>query len=237
MTYSLHSATFSPVGLWQLVDGDLTDTSGNGLDLSLLIGTSRLTHPLPRGPQAFLFNSTVFSRPSYDASLAITGDMTIELLTVPGDFGAGATRYFVSFSTSGATLATNTLYGFGWISPTGQSDGRLIYTSESGAGVATTYQDTGCLRTGVPAHVAMRRSGDVITFFINGKQAGSASSVLTTPAGGTSSVFCIGGLYTASYMEGSVWSVKVHNTALSDANILSDYNDCFGDEWPREVPP
>lgn len=226
-----HTTSFSPVALWQL-NGNLNDSSGNGFTLTLESGgTARY---LNNGPGAgdlkgFLFDGV--TRLVYNttgSSLQITGDVTIEMIITLASYSANSVLF--SYGGNNTTEATNLLYNLALATTDGVG---LTWSSEHGSAVLDTYTSTlASIPLGVPCHFAVTRTSDVIQFYLNGQAIGAASSALTTPTGGTSSVFHLGGEvgtgtnFVPKYS--SIASVKVIASALSSAQVLSEYQATLG---------
>lgn len=221
-----HDTTYSPVGLWQF-DGTLNDSSGNGRTLTVESGTARYADMLP-GFSSFLVSATRLVFNTSGTSLAITGDMTIECLfrsAVPV-----STTYFAGYAggSGSGTQANNILYSM--YIPSGLFG--LSWTQESGTGTPTSYNLTDhVLPRTVLCHVAATRTSNVIQFYLNGRTFGSASSALTTPDGGTTSVFRLGGDAAQNGVQGNIASLKVIASALSAAQIAGEFNLTLGDYY------
>ena len=87
----------------------------------------------------------------------------------------------------------------------------------------------------------MRRSSNQISFFQNGRQLGATSGTLTTPTDGGSGGFMVGahwssGAFPSGYAEMVIASLKVIPSALTDAQILDEYNYTIGNMYPRSTP-
>jgi hypothetical protein len=230
MPIARHDLTHSPVGLWQF-DGNLTDSSGNGNNLSAISGTPRYAELFPglRGLSCdTVFRVGISSAP---AVLRITGDVTLEMLIVPDkSTGIGCVAFVTG---NGETLATNTLWSLALLNTSNAVNG-LRYAAESGAGVDAIYSINHGPLPGTLNHLAMARASDVITFYLNGKQLGASSGTLTTAAGGTSTGFFVGAdAAGANAMRFSVSSLKVVSSALNAAQVLAEYNRTLGAFFPR----
>ncbi len=222
-TIHRHDTTYSPVGLWQL-DGTLNDTSGNGFNLTTDAGTARYADIFP-GIPGLLVSASRFIYNTTGTSLAITGDMTIECL-----FRSAApvsTTFFAGYAggSGSGTQANNILYSM--FIPSGLFG--LSWTQESGSGSPTSYNLTDHVipRTYL-CHVAATRASNVIRFYLNGRTFGAASSALTTPDGGTTSVFRIGGDAAQNAVQGNIASLKVVASALSASQIAGEFNLTLG---------
>jgi hypothetical protein len=222
-TPQLHDTTHSPVGLWQF-DGDLTDSSGNGLDLTLSTGSALYTKVFDL-PGMFFNGATGLSRPSRDAALAISGNMTIEfMISTPLLSGLGTVCQFGDASSE--TEAGNILYrvisipdliSCGW---------------EYGAGVDQNMTEV--ISTGsATLHFALvRKAGATeVRRFVNGALK-TVDTSLTPPTGGTLSTVRLsvgddstGGLY---LKPAFLSSLKIIDGALSDDDVKAEYNRTLG---------
>jgi hypothetical protein len=226
----LHDTTHSPIGLWQL-QGDLTDSSGNGYTLSLAAGTEQYV-PISDTVQGHLFNGATYLRyNTAEAALQLTGDMTIELLVEwlvdrPGiGVNTGAIGpALVCHGGNGETLATNNLYTLG-----PRPGGGLRWLSESGSGSNAIYDLTGTMPAHVLHHLAAVRSSNVVTFYWNGAPIGT-SGTLTTPAGGTSGRLCLGNIFDGATEEPTctMASVKIIGSALTASQVQAEYERTLG---------
>lgn len=221
-----HDTTFSPVGLWQL-NGTLNDTSGNGFNLTVDTGTARYADMMP-GFSSLLVNASRFIYNTTGTSLKISGDMTVECL--------------IRYQTPSPTTTVNYLVGYAGGSGSGTQADNIQYainipsglmgftwTQESGSGSATSYAlSTRVLTRTVVHHFAATRTSNVIQFYLNGRAFGVASSALTTPDGGTTSVFRIGGDGAQNAITGNIASLKVIASALSASQIAGEFNLTLG---------
>jgi hypothetical protein len=218
----LHDTTFSPVGLWQF-QNDLTDSSGNGFSLTVETGSERYTDIFP-GVRGFKFNDlTGLIYNVAEATLAITGDFTIEMLlnlqaytslrnlvSHAGTFGSGAS-------------ADNAFYCMQVLDSTGE----FGYLQESGSGAdsAVTYSTTRPPLNNL-CHLALTRISQVIRLYIDGVLI-ATSGTLTTPDGGTSGRFRVG-VSTQRAPDCDVASLKLIASGLSGTDIVSEYNRTLG---------
>lgn len=225
-----HDLTYSPVGLWQF-DSSLNDTSGNGFTLTAESGTARYGELVP-GLACLMPNALRLVYNTSGTSLAITGDMTVEML-FRGDTPTNS--YFVGYAggSNSSTQANNFLYSL--LIPSGLFG--LTWMQESGSGAATSYALTTRVlpRTSV-VHLAATRSSNVIQYYLNGRPFGAASSALTTPDGGTTSVFRVGGDAAQNAVNGNISSLKVIASALSAAQVAAEFNLTLGAFYGNYTP-
>lgn len=200
--------THAPLALYHF-DRDLADASGNGLDLT---GTASY-HDIAPGVVGLAPGSDV-RRPGYDAELALTGDVTVQV--IGRMYSTPSAGLFASFTASGETLATNTLWQFG---PETAHTFRCL--SESGAGVdATHIADS--VESLPPAHTlfhaAAVRSGGVWRVYLNGRQFGPPSAAMATPTGGTAAFLRVMFGGTAFGLAG----LKIVGAALTAAQVRAE---------------
>jgi hypothetical protein len=207
--------THSPLFLYHF-DRNLNDSSGNGFTLSGAVTYNQIA------PNLFAAGGSVDATRAFDASLAITGDLTIQVL---GKFYATPSNMrFVSFTAAGETLATNTLYQCGFNNST-----TLRWLHERGV----TGIDEEALITNSPQaipdqreffHLCFVRASGVITAYVNGTQWGSPSAALTAPDGGTSCSFVVpfsSGTFNLIGLKGITFG-------LSAAQVKAEYNRTMG---------
>lgn len=214
-----HDLTHSPVGLWQLNES-LADTSGNGFDLELVAGVTRYTEMLPGMPGLFLFNTYKYRHNATGTALAISGDITIETIVRFRAYTGGA---LLSYDTNGETEADNYLYAMALTGPPTKTE----FTHEHGAGVDDIHDIDLLPPIGQTVHWAVRRQSNVVQHFLNGKPWGPASATLTAPTGGTNSKFHLGWVANPT-CDADVASIKIVASALTDAQILAEYNRTLG---------
>lgn len=213
----------SPVGLWNF-EGNLNDSSGNGFDLS---GTPRryLTN------EKDFFDGVVIggelTRPSRDAALAITGELTIEVV---GKFFNLATDCVIcSIGNSSETTEDNINYQV-YITSTSQLNIRWEYGSGTNTGVVS---NSNIIPIGIPCFLAITRSSGnpaQVAFFVNGESVGTGST--TAAAGGTASTcrFRVASSNTSgSIFYGAAFSsLKIIPSQLSQDQIKQEYNRSLG---------
>jgi hypothetical protein len=73
----------------------------------------------------------------------------------------------------------------------------------------------------------MRRSSNLISFFVNGRLVGTTSAALTTPDGGGTGSMWIG--FSGSQIVGGITNVKVIASALTDSEIEDEAEEFFGE--------
>lgn len=228
---SLHDTTHTPVGLWQL-NGDLTDSSGNGYTLTVGSGTEQYA-PLSSTLSGFHFDGSTYLVHNVEVSgLRLTSDMTIECLAKwlvdPPGYGVNRTTTspaLVAHGTGGETEATNTVYAFG----PHASTGGLKWVSESGGGTNAVYDLDAEIPAGVWHHIAAVRDSNVVSVYLDGALLGSSSS-LTTPTGGASGRLVLGALANGSSENPTcvMASVKLIGSALTASQVKAEYQRTLG---------
>lgn len=222
--------TYTPVGNWPLTSGSLNDSSGNGFNLSVETGTERysyITHSLG----GFLFDgSTRIFVSSFQASLALTGATSFLALCVLNKYTPTGSAYFlVSHEGPSETEAENALYS---IFLSGLSTNYITeYISEHSTGT-----NDNIIKNAFPPlkqlfMIGFTRSApsggsSTVQMYLNGLPWGSSAS-LTTPTGGGSGRFKLGGRDSA-HLQMILASVALYNTELTAAQMKERYNFCLG---------
>ncbi len=217
-----HDLTFGPVGLWQL-NGNMKDSTGNGLDLAVEVGTERYTDILPKLRGFYFDGSTSIWRSTFDPILAIAGDVTVEFIALVPNFVTD--KSFVSFGAAkNGQPVNNAQYEVG-MPGTGLG---MEMTWDTGNGNTIAYDTNDVFSVGTPFHLAMTRASNIVQFYLNGVSISPPSASLTGPTGGSSGRFRIGSNDVAQHLTGAMTSVKVLAFALSPAQITSEYNRTLG---------
>lgn len=225
-----HDTTHSPLGLWQL-DGDMTDSSGNGYDLAIDTGTE-LYAPISDTLQGFRFDgATGLIYDVAEAALQITGDMTIEMLVSwlidPPGFGVNTTLtgpYLAAHGVPGESGGDNNMYSL-----KARPGGGIGWLTESGSGTNAVY-DIDCeIPTYLLHHLAAVRESNVVSMYIDGGLVGT-SSTLAAPSGGTSGRFVLGSIGGGGGEHPTciMGSVKLIGSALTAEQIEDEYRLTLG---------
>lgn len=217
-----HDTTFNPSALWQFNE-TLSDTSGNGFDLTISAGpTTQYTDIYPSVRGLYLLSGlTAAHTTTTPAGLQISGDITIECLV---DFTVrNVSHPFFACDAAAVSSASNRQYGVAF-----DSNGFPTWSQEHGTQDSTGGTFT-CTEMFPPrlCHFAVTRISNVIQFYCNGLPLGSASGTLTTPTGGGSSVFRLG-QGSSPTGEGILRSLKIVAAGLSAAQVKAEYNRCLG---------
>ena len=211
----------NPVALY-LFDDNLTDSSGNGLDMTLDTGnewytsTNGLRCAKLDGQSSFIHDFT-------GTALEIAGDITIQvLLTMENQ--TGLERFIVNYAGPVQIEVDNALYALSYLS----NGERITWTTEFGSGPTADVVNFDAAGIQELHLVTVVRASDVVTVFIDGIQVGASSATLTTPTGGTTAVFEVGGLFGNGFFRGSVACVKIIDSALTDAQVYTEYRSTWG---------
>jgi len=219
--------THSPAGLWLFDDG-MTDSSGNGLDLTADAGALTYVDYLGK-TFAHFDGATRLHEATKDASLSILGDVTISLVvkwqTPPG----ALSQYLLGKGDAGdAAESTNTNY------LVYMSSQLAKYLHEYGVGTNSTIaqiSDPSLVELFPSAFlITVVRSGTTVYMYI-GPQLMSTTSVLgQTPTGGASAGFFIGGDSDGTdFLDDCLISgAKVTASALTADQVKAEYEKVFG---------
>ena len=220
-----HQVTPNTVGLWQF-DGDLTDSSGNGYDLSVFTGQEEYSEVWP-GVQALYLRRlrTILYHNVTGTSLKILGDMTIEMIVnINADWPFGYSE-FVSFGAAGESSDTNYAY---LVYLTGES---THWFQEYGSG-SDVDADLAVAFPGQICHLAFTRRSSVVRCYCNGILR-STTSALTDPTDCSNSVFWVGGPGSYYPPDCVLTSLKILDTGLLDNEIQDEYNYTLGDTFGK----
>lgn len=220
--------THSPIALWNL-DGNLDDSSGNGITLVVGSGGTERYAPIGGGKRGFFFDqgSYLTTASSSPTALEIVGDMTIQMLIAPASLDNGGYASIIRFAepVSGRVDSThNNLYTIYTV--TDGAANYLAYYAEKDSGpTAIDHEDASSV---LPAysqifHFAMVRSSNEVSFYVDGTQLGSTSSGLDAPNGGTASELFVGSTSAPNqFFNGVMASIKICDTALTADQILEE---------------
>ena len=208
----LSATLHSPLCLYHL-DGDINDSSGNGLNLS--IGAGSAVYSSMGGRKSFRFTGASYlERSSNDASLTLTGDATWML--VMSHLNPFSANTPMSFGGNSSGAAENILYSFAT-----NAAGGLVFTHHTGTRSAQTHTSAdGYIGGGFGQHVAIVRSSNTIAIYVDGIQVGTTSSALSAAAGGGSSKLIIGAAEDGgSKFLGAISEVAIYGSALTAAQV------------------
>lgn len=218
--------THNPVGLWNFA-GNLSDSSGNGFDLTAEQGTARYAQMLPGINGLHLDGATTLWHNVADTDLAIPGDLTVQVMARLLNESATDARLVAYVSNTSAGENDNTLYSYGLSSV---SVYRYQYQHRSGAFVQRSYETTadGSDFLG-PVLLGVTRIGNVIQQYRNGLPFGAPSSALVAPTGGFNARFKIGGgVATTAEPIAIIGGVKLCISALTSDEMKAEYNRTLG---------
>lgn len=222
----------STVGLWNL-DRTLADQSGNGFNLTVLnpYGFAQIVP----GRYGLIFDINVtISQAAAGTALGITGDVTTEIIFQLDNNVPAANQNLFSYSASGETLATNTLYQT-TLANFGLTPRSIGWLSEHDAGVNDSYNtpttvggDSVSLIHNV-IYIASVRRANVIQIYMNGKPFGPPSAALTPPNGGTSSkLYIMSSPTQAAQVGGILFAARVSSEGFTASQVLDSYNQSMG---------
>ena len=186
--------TVSPTACWQYdgVTAGLTDRTGNAHNLVALAGTEYYQN-IGGYKCLSLDESQQYAGPVGDAGLRLAGLLTIEWIGYLMEISANPDT-IVNHGTAGSgAQAHNYLYYLAVLNNTGL----LRYTSESGAGVASTVDFNAQMPVGALTMLTLTRDlTGLVSLYINGDFQDSGATTL--PDGGASSRFYVTALSSAA---------------------------------------
>lgn len=217
----LHEATADTVGLWQFQES-LTDTSGNGFDLSLVAGSQRFVDIGHSIKGLKLFTDSKYSQASAGTALKITGDMTILMIVVVDTYSGGA---IVSYDGVGdADPNNNVQYSVNLFDNSGFD---LEWFQEQANNVHETYYPNRLPPLYQPCHLVARRKNTVVEWFLNGRRIGKPSPCLPVPTGGSASKLYLGFIGNPA-APCTIASLRIDDVALTEDEIVAEYNATLG---------
>jgi hypothetical protein len=213
---------YNPVGLW-LFDGNLNDSSGNDFNLS---GTPSYVTNLngPTIPQSAVYGGTIWERPSRDATLAITGAITIEAC---GAFYPTGTQHIISLGSpeSPDDEPHNTAYSLAITTNTMS----ILWETGSGSNIQLT-SDVYTMPDGMPCHIVFTRSASnpaTANFYVNGINCGIKSGTAATGCTDPSCLLRIGGhnAGASTLLSGTkLFSIKIIAAELTPTQVVDEYS-------------
>ena len=217
---------YDPVGLW-LFDDNLNDSSGNGFTLTGTPGYTTIERDKQIGA---IFGTSAWTRPSRDASLAITGALTIEAVIRINFNGSG--MGICALGGNGSSEALNVAYF-----PIIGGGGEMSLYWESGAGIARQVTSTvgvNLMPYGVPSHLVYTRSSDalaVVNFYVNGVNKFTGSATACTGSTDSTCRLRVGSDNVGASLidRGTVFtSLKIIAAELTPAQVVDEYNRVLG---------
>lgn len=225
------------VALWH-GDDSLADSGPNGFTLQgfaggvLGSGTIRYTHMFPGYRTFFLRTVDRLATTAVGSALRILGDMTIEFLLFIANGGfVGSGNQVIYHGTDSVGLeANNNVYDVRVNTAT--SSEVLVWSQRAGSpgadAIALFSNDVPSFVT--PFYVAFTRASQVVTPYLQGVQAGTPSTTLTAPTGGTNGRLVVGGTNHESF---AIAEIRISNTVRSTAQIKAAYNTLLGPVYGR----
>lgn len=220
-----HDASLSPVVLYNF-NGDLLDSSGNGLALTQQQGTTQYAQYGNSGKKcAFFDGSTAFWESTKDASLIITGDLTVAAMVNIGPAAVAGGGFLVDKGATGATSSNNDNY----LCAIAPAKLYMLWRHGNKVAAQTTQFNVGVVR-GEWAHAAWVRSGTTAKLYVNGIL-GHTEDLLNAATGGTVPNLRIGRYQESGsgyHFTGYAASIGIWASALTDAQILGMAQQCLG---------
>lgn len=212
-------AESSLVSYWRL--GETTGTQAGdskGVNTGTYTGgfTLNQVSPVKDGnPSVALNGSSGYVNVPHHASLAITGDLTLEAWVFPTDY-VNYNQVVAKTSAAGEAASYDLRLEIG--------GGRAQLSLGNGVAVSTLSNSTINPPTGAWSHVAVTVSGTTVTFFLNGvSSAGGTNAAARADTGLPLRIGQRGDLNAATYFKGSIDDVAVYNAALSPTRIAAHY--------------
>lgn len=198
--------TYTPglIGYWKFDEGSgssAADSSNNGNTGTL---TGSPTWVTGHSGSALQFNGSNYAQVSNSSSLQITGDITIAA--------------WVNRNTAGnydviAAKSDGTTYNYNFFFDSLYPDKESLYSASTSP---TQAISTSTVSAGSWQKVAVTRSGNTVTFYLNGSAVGTAT---ITGSFGSSTVPLKIGHDGYKGMSGSIDELRIYNRALTQAEI------------------
>lgn len=211
-----HGTDNTPLGLWQL-DGDLTDASGNGFDLS---GTPDAYTP-GRVGLALRTTGAGVSRTS-GSELNLTGAMSLCAWVFPTSLSGSPE--IVCHAASGETSATNFTYQIGIDS------GAITYFHEYGSGTNLSSVVSGYdLSVNSWNWIGFTRDslGTGLKIFLNDTKVHDVTLSNAASGGGSGGLYVGSTPTTAEKWPGLISSLAIFDSELTEVQMLAEYNSCI----------
>lgn len=222
----LHDLTHNPVALWQGQES-LVDTSANGHTLVVHAGTEQYGAVCP-GVHGFQLGAMRLTTAAVAPLLAITGDMTVEMLLM---ISAPTTAFSQIVTYTYGTDDTSSTFNYLWQVNFDDATRRPYWFQEFGVGSNSTHVPVDqALPTKRLVHYAATRISNVVQHYCEGMPLG-VSGAVTQATGGSVSQLYIGGEGGPSARFCSpmlVASIKVIASGLSAEQVLAERNRTTG---------
>lgn len=231
--YEYGDTSHSPI---LLINGDTgtIDQSGNGKNIVNTTANSHGVADCHTGQRVLSIGVGASMEFSSDASIRNTGDVTVFWMGYLEDEPPSNFQFFAcGGDPSSETSANNLLYRIIYVQSANRP--RVIRGSwEHGIGVNDDVESDGANGDiGLPQHgemvqIALVRDGTTGKVFVNGEKVGENTG-MTVPSGGTVAQLKLGanGLNSTTVAAHCVFSFQVINSALSDAQVLAEFNRAF----------
>ena len=188
------------VGWWRF-DGDLTDASGSGNDMSLTAGTAAYATGIYG--QAFSFNgASTLAKTSFTPTVNMTGSAWVKAAN------NSVVGYIFAINNPGSVRRFN----LAWI---GSSNVITFAQQPANKDSSAVFGGTGWV------HVAVTLTGQNVSFYKNGQPAGTAT--LDGAPDLTSGTLRIGSRDGAVFFNGLIDNAMIYNRALSPSEIKTLY--------------
>jgi len=216
-------------GVWHLpeLSGTRTDSTSNNNDLTDNNTVGSGTGQIDGAGDFELSNSEYLSRAD-NASLSITGDITIDLIVKHETLPAEGTiqGYVTKWSGSGTAQRS---YYFALQTQTGPIHRLLFSTTDDGVSQDSHFQVV-TISAGTNIHLSVIKdtTNDEVKFFIDGSQVGSTRVGIQNSIFDGNRRFIIGSYESndspANFMDGIIDEVQVSSSVRSDDWIKANYN-------------
>ena len=201
------------------------------------IGGAIATDSSGRGLHATLVNDASFAPGILDGGLSLPATSS-QYAMLPSGLAIGLTDFTVATWIKVDAFATwQRIFDFGtgtdnnmFLSAQGPAgDGRLRFSIRTPSVVEQNIDSTVALTTGVWTHVAVTRSGNTVSLYIDGSLAGSGTATLS-PAdlGFTTQNYLGKSQFTDPYLNSTLDDFRIYTSALSPAELADLANPAAG---------
>jgi hypothetical protein len=179
-------------------------------------------------------NGTLVNGPAFVTGRlgqAVNLDGSNDYISLPAGIVSGLTNFTVAVWVKLDTTGNwRRIFDFGtgttanmFLTPQSSAGTIRFAITTGGAGGEQRLNGTAALPTGVWKHVAVTRSGNMGTLYVDGVQVGQNTSMTRSPSslGNTSRNWIGRSQYSDPYLDGQIDDFRIYNRALSTAEILS----------------